>query len=111
MACLLGNFDMVKLLVENGVNQSGPERYGVRIACRLGPKRTLKYLLDNNSTVGNICRYQLERACLVQDTRLVKMILGRNDSLGVLEKRDNTDTEKREKARFISSFDNENTDR
>ncbi|OMH79530.1 putative ankyrin repeat protein L25 [Zancudomyces culisetae] len=60
MACLLGNFDMVKFLVESGVDLSNPERNGVRIACRLGHKKTLKYLLDNKAVVGNICRYRLE---------------------------------------------------
>ncbi|OMH78528.1 putative ankyrin repeat protein L25 [Zancudomyces culisetae] len=60
MACLLGNFSMIKLLVESGVDLSNPERNGVRIACRLGQKKTLKYLLDNKAVVGNICRYRLE---------------------------------------------------
>ncbi|OMH78812.1 putative ankyrin repeat protein L25 [Zancudomyces culisetae] len=59
MACLLGNFDMVKLLVENGVDLSDPTRNGVRIACRLGLKRTLKYLLDNNAVVEGVGDHQL----------------------------------------------------
>ncbi|OMH80489.1 putative ankyrin repeat protein L25 [Zancudomyces culisetae] len=60
MACLLGNFDMVKLLVESGVDLSDPERNGVRIACRLGLRRTLKYLLDNNAVVDGVPHYQVE---------------------------------------------------
>ncbi|OMH82271.1 putative ankyrin repeat protein L25 [Zancudomyces culisetae] len=94
MACLLGNFDMVKLLVESGVDLSNPERNGIRIACRLGLKKTLKYLLNKKATLGNICRYQLERACLIEDIGLVKMILQYYDGLGVLERKDESGTKK-----------------
>ncbi|OMH82994.1 putative ankyrin repeat protein [Zancudomyces culisetae] len=45
MACSLGNSDMVKLLVESGVDISDPERNGVRISCRLGLWRILDYLI------------------------------------------------------------------
>ncbi|OMH84192.1 putative ankyrin repeat protein L63 [Zancudomyces culisetae] len=109
MACLLGNFNMVKLLVENGVDLGDPKTNGARIAFRLGFRRTLKYLLDNNAVVGNICRYQLERACLVDDIELVKMILEHYDRLGVLERKDKTNT-KNEEAQDISCFDSGNTD-
>ncbi|OMH84296.1 putative ankyrin repeat protein [Zancudomyces culisetae] len=96
MACLLGNFDMVKLLVKNGVELSDPARNGIRISCRLGFKKTLKYLLDNNAAVGNLCRYQLEYACLIEDIRLVKTILAYYVGLGVLQKKDKTDTKEEE---------------
>ncbi|OMH81459.1 putative ankyrin repeat protein [Zancudomyces culisetae] len=110
MACLLGNFDMVKLLVENGVDLSDPTRNGVRIACRLGLKRTLKYLLYNNAVVEGVGDHQLEHACMAENIELVKMILGYYDGLGVLEKKDKTDTNEGESLDF-SHFDNENTDR
>ncbi|OMH85046.1 putative ankyrin repeat protein L25 [Zancudomyces culisetae] len=109
MACLKGNFDMVKLLVENGVDLSDPEYNGVRIACRLGLKRTLKYLLNNNAVVGDNCRYQLERVCVVGDIGLVKMILEYYDGLGVLEMRENTNTKDGE-LKNVSWLDDENTD-
>ncbi|OMH79997.1 putative ankyrin repeat protein [Zancudomyces culisetae] len=98
MACLLGNFDMVKLLVENGVDLSDPNRNGVRIACRLGFKRTLKYLLDNNAAIEGVRHHQLEYACLTEDIELVKMILDYYDSLGVLEKKNQSCTKEGEKA-------------
>ncbi|OMH82137.1 putative ankyrin repeat protein [Zancudomyces culisetae] len=109
MACLLGNFDMVKLLVENRVELSDPEYNGVRIACRLGFKRTLKYLLNNNAVVGDNCRYQLERVCVVGDIGLVKMILEYYDGLGVLEMRENTNTKDGE-LKDVSWLDDENAE-
>ncbi|OMH78626.1 putative ankyrin repeat protein L63 [Zancudomyces culisetae] len=108
--CLLGNFDMVKLLVESGVDLSDPERNGARIAYRLGLKRTLKYLLDNNAVVGNICRYQLERVYLIEDIGLLKLILEYYDSLGVLERKNKTDTNKGEEPQIINNLDKLNAD-
>ncbi|OMH79919.1 putative ankyrin repeat protein L25, partial [Zancudomyces culisetae] len=70
MACLLGNFDMVKLLVENGVDLSDPTRNGVRIACRLGFKKTLKYLMNNNAVIEGVFHHQLEYACLTESLEL-----------------------------------------
>ncbi|OMH83202.1 putative ankyrin repeat protein L63, partial [Zancudomyces culisetae] len=109
MACLLGNFKMVKLLVENGVDLSDPKTNGVRIACRLGFTKTLKYLLDNNAVLGRICRYQLEYACLTEDIGLVKIILGYYDNLGVLEKRETSNTKEDEEPQNDSLLDNENS--
>ncbi|OMH78833.1 putative ankyrin repeat protein [Zancudomyces culisetae] len=97
MACLLGNFDIVKLLVDNGMDLSDPKRNGVRIACSLGLRRTLKYLLDNNAAIDGTCHYQLEYACMIEDIGLVKMILEYYDSLGVLKKRENIDMKGRGK--------------
>ncbi|OMH82819.1 putative ankyrin repeat protein L63 [Zancudomyces culisetae] len=111
MACLLGNFDMVKLLVESGVDLSNPERNGVRIACRLGLKRTLKYLMDNNAILGNICRYQLERVCLIRNIDLVKTILEYYDGLGKLEKWNKKNIKKGRKLKIINHLDQQNTDR
>ncbi|OMH85015.1 putative ankyrin repeat protein L63 [Zancudomyces culisetae] len=95
MACLLGNFDMIKLLVENGVDLSDAKRNGVRIACRLGFNKKLEYLLEHNAVLGRVCRYQLEYVCLVEDIESVKMILDHYDGLGVLEKRENMDRKDR----------------
>ncbi|OMH85830.1 putative ankyrin repeat protein L63 [Zancudomyces culisetae] len=111
MACLLDNFDMVKLLVENGVDLSDPERNGVRIACRLGLKRTLKYLLENNAVIEGVRHHQLEYACVIQDIRLVKMILEYYDGLGVLEKKDKTDSKEGEEFQHDSFLDNVNPGR
>ncbi|OMH84218.1 putative ankyrin repeat protein L63 [Zancudomyces culisetae] len=110
MACLLGNFDMVKLLVENGVDLSDPGRNGVRIACRLDLKRTLKYLLDNNAVIKAVQHHQLEYACLVEDIGLVKIILEHYDGLGVLEKRENTEMNEGNELQNDSFLNLENTD-
>ncbi|OMH82507.1 putative ankyrin repeat protein [Zancudomyces culisetae] len=110
MACLLGNFDMVKLLVENGVDLRNPARNGAGVSRRLGLKRTLKYLLDNNASLGNVCGYKLEYACFIEDVELVKMILDYYDGLEVLERKENTDKMSVEKAESYSNLSNKHSD-
>ncbi|OMH78604.1 putative ankyrin repeat protein [Zancudomyces culisetae] len=89
MACLLGNFGMVKLLVENGVDLSDPNQ--------------------NNATLGNICGYQLEYACFIENIELVKTILEYYDGLGVLERKDKINTKKRKRVQDFDCLDHENT--
>ncbi|OMH79062.1 putative ankyrin repeat protein L25 [Zancudomyces culisetae] len=93
MACLKSNFDMFKLLVENGVDLSYSKTNRVRIACRLDLKKTLKYLLDNNAAKG-VHHHELVYACLTEDVGLVKMILEYYVGLGVLKRTSNRSPKK-----------------
>ncbi|OMH85634.1 putative ankyrin repeat protein [Zancudomyces culisetae] len=110
MACLLGSFAMVKLLVESGVDLSNPELNGVRVACRLSLRRTLKYLLDNNAEIKGVRHHQLEYACTIEDVEMLKMILEHYESSGILERKNNTDTEGGKETKDISTLDNLNSD-
>ncbi|OMH83091.1 putative ankyrin repeat protein L25, partial [Zancudomyces culisetae] len=107
----IGNFDMVKLLVESGVDLSDSNRNGVLAACKLGLKRTLKYLSDNNAVMDYICICYLKRAYIDNDIELVEMILEYYVDLGTLKRRINSDKKEREGLQDHSHLDNENSDR
>ncbi|OMH82379.1 putative ankyrin repeat protein L25, partial [Zancudomyces culisetae] len=84
IACGLGNFEMLKLLIEKGAELDNPEYNGVKEACELNHVEILNYLIENNATIGRFRNYQLDNAVMVGDIELVRMILEYYTSIDVL---------------------------